>query len=142
MLHDRLWVGAVGSGTERHTRLADNPLVVADQLDALAGVKRERLAGNVQWLDPAADRRLAIALGSSRCCLRQLRRSPAPSVAAGEPFVSPPTYPQVCPPGTGAERTREQTTKVQEIPSRWHEIPIYGMKTPSNRMVSLLSTAL
>ncbi|MDP8914081.1 MAG: GldG family protein, partial [Pseudomonadota bacterium] len=63
MLHDRLWVGPVGSGTERHTRLADNPLVVADQLDALAGVKRERLAGNVQWFDPAADRRLAVALG-------------------------------------------------------------------------------
>jgi hypothetical protein len=63
MLHDRLWVGAIGSGTERHTRLADNPLVVADQLDALAGVKRERLAGNVQWIDPAADRRLAVALG-------------------------------------------------------------------------------
>lgn len=62
MLHDGLWVGAVGSGTERHTRLADNPLVVADQLDALAGLKRERIAGDVQWLDPAADRRFAVAL--------------------------------------------------------------------------------
>jgi hypothetical protein len=63
MLHDRLWVGSIGSGTERHTRLADNPLVIADQLDVLAGVKRQRLAGDVQWLDPAADPRLAVALG-------------------------------------------------------------------------------
>lgn len=63
MLHDRLWVGTVGSGTERHTRLADNPLVLADQLDALAGLGRERIAGDVQWLDPAADHRLAVALG-------------------------------------------------------------------------------
>jgi hypothetical protein len=63
MLHDRLWVGSVGSGTERHTRLADNPLVVADQLDDLAGLKRGRTAGDVQWLDLGADRRLALALG-------------------------------------------------------------------------------
>jgi hypothetical protein len=63
MLHDRLWVGPVGLGTERHTRVADNPLIVADQLDALAGVYRQRLAGDVQWLDPGADRRLAVLLG-------------------------------------------------------------------------------
>lgn len=62
MLHDRLWVGSVGLGTERHTRRADNPLVVADRLDALAGVKRRRPAGDIQWLDARADRRLAIAL--------------------------------------------------------------------------------
>ena len=63
MLHDRLWLGRGAWGAERHTRRADNPLVVADQLDVLAGVKRERLAGNVQWLDPGANRRLAVTLG-------------------------------------------------------------------------------
>jgi hypothetical protein len=62
MLHDRMWMGLAGAGSERHTRISDNPLIVADQLDALLGRQRERLAGSVQWLDPAADRRVAILL--------------------------------------------------------------------------------
>jgi hypothetical protein len=63
MLNDRLWVGSVATGAERHARTADNPLVVADRLDELAAVRRARAAGDVQWLDPAASRSRAITLG-------------------------------------------------------------------------------
>jgi hypothetical protein len=59
MLHDRWWVGRGEGGTERHARLSDNPLILADWLDRLAGDPRPRLAAPVQWLDPAADRRRA-----------------------------------------------------------------------------------
>ncbi|MEA1015692.1 Gldg family protein [Sphingosinicella sp. LY1275] len=48
LLRDALWAGP-GQG-RRHERLADNPLVLADWLDGLAGLKRERLSGDVQWL--------------------------------------------------------------------------------------------
>ena len=60
MMHDRLWVGPAGA--ERHGRISDNPLLIADLLDELAGRRRERTAGSVQWIDPAADRRLALLL--------------------------------------------------------------------------------
>lgn len=63
MMHDRLWVGQGSRGTGRHARLSDNPLVLADWLDGLAGEPRRRLARPVQWLNPAADRRLALLLG-------------------------------------------------------------------------------
>jgi hypothetical protein len=63
MLNDRLWVGSVATGAERHARTADNPLVVADRLDELGAVRRARAAGDVQWLDPAASRSRAITLG-------------------------------------------------------------------------------
>ena len=60
MLHDRLWLGPGARGGERHSRRSDNPLLIADWLDALAGDKRPRRALQVQWLDPAADRSLAL----------------------------------------------------------------------------------
>ena len=60
MLHDRLWVGPGPAGAERHGRVSDNPLVVADLLDALAGDPRPRARGSVEWLDPWADRGRAI----------------------------------------------------------------------------------
>jgi hypothetical protein len=47
------------------TRPADNPRFVADQFDDLAELKRERTDGDVQWLEPGADHRLAIAPGVS-----------------------------------------------------------------------------
>jgi hypothetical protein len=62
MLHDRLWVGSAASGAERHTRIADNPLIVGDYLDLLAGQRRDRIAGTVAWADPAASKRLALLL--------------------------------------------------------------------------------
>ena len=59
MMHDDMWVGPGSRGTERQARTSDNPLILADWLDALAGAGRARTAVPVQWLDPAADRRLA-----------------------------------------------------------------------------------
>ena len=62
MMHDGLWIGPGARGAERHARISDNPLVLADWLDELGGFQRSRGAERVQWLDPAADRRLALLL--------------------------------------------------------------------------------
>ena len=50
MIHDRLWVGSGRNGTRRYARISDNPLVLADWLDALAGTRRPRAEGPVEWL--------------------------------------------------------------------------------------------
>jgi hypothetical protein len=62
LLDDRSWVAPGASGSERHRRLADNPLVVADLLDALAGLDRERLGGRVEWVAAGSDRKWALCL--------------------------------------------------------------------------------
>jgi hypothetical protein len=51
MMHDRLWVGPSADGAERHARISDNPLLIADWLDDLSGANRERVTAPVQWLD-------------------------------------------------------------------------------------------
>jgi hypothetical protein len=63
MMHDAWWVGPGDRGIDRHARLSDNPLILADWLDGLAGVPRARAAPAVQWLDPAASRAQAWLLG-------------------------------------------------------------------------------
>ena len=51
LLDDRLWVRASSPrGSERHLRTADNPLVVADLLDRLAGISRDRADRPASWL--------------------------------------------------------------------------------------------
>ena len=62
MLHDGLWTAPGENGAARQRRIADNPLIVADWLDALAGVKRPRLAGDVAWRAPGADGGRAVLL--------------------------------------------------------------------------------
>jgi hypothetical protein len=62
LLRDDLWTAPSPRGTARHARLADNPLVVADWLDRLAGVERERAERAVQWRDVSASRALALIL--------------------------------------------------------------------------------
>lgn len=82
MLHDRLWIGPGENGAGRHARISDNPLILADWLDALAGIRRSRAAGRVQWLEPTADRRLAwllallpiLAAAAQEASLRLRRR--------------------------------------------------------------------
>lgn len=59
LLRDELWAPL---GAERHQRTADNPLVVAEWLDRLAGIERPRATGPVQWLDPDAVRIRAVLL--------------------------------------------------------------------------------
>lgn len=59
LMRDDLWAPR---GGERHLRTADNPLILADLLDSLAGIERRRAAGEVAWADPAADRRFALLL--------------------------------------------------------------------------------
>ena len=54
MMHDRLWVGRGEGGTRRYARISDNPLLVADWLDELAGKQRERAQGPVEWIDREA----------------------------------------------------------------------------------------
>jgi hypothetical protein len=49
LARDELWVGAGAEGATRHRRLSDNPLVVADLLDRLAGTQRQRLLGDARW---------------------------------------------------------------------------------------------
>jgi hypothetical protein len=63
LLTDALWV-APGSprGHERHLRLADNVLVVADWLDELAGIERERSDRVVAWADFGQSRGEALFL--------------------------------------------------------------------------------
>lgn len=61
LLRDALWAGP-GQG-RRHDRLADNPLVLADWLDGLAGKRRECLAGDVQWLRTDSGKVAAFLLG-------------------------------------------------------------------------------
>jgi hypothetical protein len=51
MMHDRLWVGPGRDGIRRHARISDNPLLVADWLDELAGARRPRARQRVEWLD-------------------------------------------------------------------------------------------
>jgi hypothetical protein len=60
LLHDSttLPVGTILAA--RHNRLSDNMLIIADWLDRLAGVERRRASGEVQWLDPGADRSAAL----------------------------------------------------------------------------------
>lgn len=51
LLDDRLWIGAPSArGGERHLRTADNPLILGDLLDGLAGLRRERADRPVSWL--------------------------------------------------------------------------------------------
>jgi hypothetical protein len=79
LLHDALWTGPAGAA--RHVRLADNPLIVADLLDGLSGTSRPRVAGDVEWRDPAADRRAAtlfallpLLLAATPAAFRAMRR--------------------------------------------------------------------
>jgi hypothetical protein len=49
LARDELWVGEGADGASRHRRLSDNPLVVADLLDRLAGIERPRALGDARW---------------------------------------------------------------------------------------------
>jgi hypothetical protein len=64
MMHDRLWVGRGPDGAERHARISDNPLLIADWLDELSGSKRQRAAAAVEWMSgaPSGPRALMLAL--------------------------------------------------------------------------------
>ena len=64
LLLDAAWTGAGPRGAERHLRVADNPLLVADWLDGLAGLRRERSDRPVAWIDPAAEPRRAVLLAA------------------------------------------------------------------------------
>jgi hypothetical protein len=62
LMHDSLWQAAGPEGGERHRRIADNPLIVADLLDELADVRRERREGEVAWSAPHGSRLRAMLL--------------------------------------------------------------------------------
>ena len=63
LMRDDLWLGPGNDGAARHRRRADNPLVVADLLDRLAGSDRPRALGDVHWADPDRSRGGAILAG-------------------------------------------------------------------------------
>lgn len=52
-------------GHERHLRIADNPMIVADWLDSLAGVERERADRPVAWFAHDGRSRLRAVLHSA-----------------------------------------------------------------------------
>lgn len=62
LMGDGLWVAPVTAGAERHARLADNPIVLADWLDTLNDKPRMRIEAPARWVSTAADRRLAVIL--------------------------------------------------------------------------------
>lgn len=62
LLRDGLWVAAGPHGAERHRRLSDNPLAVADWLDRLGGVDRSRAAAPVRWQRRDSNQGRAIAV--------------------------------------------------------------------------------
>jgi uncharacterized protein DUF4350 len=64
LLRDDLWAAPGPGGGARHRRVADNPLVVADLLDRLAGRTRQRAAGEADWpaLEAKKGRALLLAL--------------------------------------------------------------------------------
>jgi hypothetical protein len=64
LLMDGAWTGGGARGGERHRRTADNPLLVADWLDALSGIRRERSDRAIAWIAPAADRGRAMLLAA------------------------------------------------------------------------------
>jgi hypothetical protein len=57
LMHDALWAGD-GAGAGRSDRTADNPLVIADRLDRLAGIGRARIAPRIDRSRWGADRHL------------------------------------------------------------------------------------
>ena len=60
LLHDFTSLPAGAGAFHRHNRLSDNLLAIADWLDRLSGVERDRAAGVVDWADPAANRGSAL----------------------------------------------------------------------------------
>lgn len=64
LLQDRLWAAPGPAGEERHRRISDNPLIVADLLDQLAGQRRERSDREVQWASDDASRMKALMLAA------------------------------------------------------------------------------
>jgi hypothetical protein len=61
LLHDALW--AAPSGSDLRRRTADNPLLIADWLDELAGLDRTRVADPIQWIAEGASRSKALLIG-------------------------------------------------------------------------------
>jgi hypothetical protein len=64
LLRDGLWAAPVARGTERHLRLSDNPLVLADWLDRLADLDRERAVAPVRWQRAESNRGRALAFAA------------------------------------------------------------------------------
>ncbi|HEX8669636.1 MAG TPA: Gldg family protein [Allosphingosinicella sp.] len=82
LMRDALWVAPGRHGAERHLRIADNPLILADILDGLAGLQRKRVEGRVAWraedahpaLASAAVLGLLVALALAGLLLSRRRR--------------------------------------------------------------------
>lgn len=83
LLADPLWTAGEG----RHLRTADNVLLVADWLDGLAGLARERRDGEIDWIDPGAERGLALFLAALPIVLTLLA-----ALAQRRLAHRPPTY--------------------------------------------------
>ena len=52
LVRDELWIGEGPHGDSGHRRTSDNPLVIADLLDELAGIERQRVMGDASWRNP------------------------------------------------------------------------------------------
>jgi hypothetical protein len=70
LLHDALWLP--GGASDPRLRTADNPQLVADWLDRLAGLDRERAAAPIQWIARDANTGLAVGLGFAALLLAGL----------------------------------------------------------------------
>lgn len=62
LLRDDLWTAPGEGGDLRHSRISDNVRLVAHLLDELAGIERERVGGNVEWVSADTNRTPSILL--------------------------------------------------------------------------------
>jgi hypothetical protein len=51
LVRHELWAASAGQSNDRNRRRSDNALIVADTLEGMMGVHRERTAGDVRWRD-------------------------------------------------------------------------------------------
>jgi hypothetical protein len=61
LMRDDLWAAPGPDGAARHRRISDNPLIVADLLDRLAGLQRPRAMRPVAWAHSEVPRESVLA---------------------------------------------------------------------------------
>jgi len=106
LLQDSLWAAPGDAGGQRHQRRADNPLVVADLLDELAGTRRARVDGDAEWVAENSDASKAVLVAALPILLALVL---AGFLRLRGGAQSPHAYPQDRHQRTTEEQEQEQT---------------------------------